>query len=420
VTRGQPAVVTIRCRHLLPMRGDPIGDCWIRIAAGRIIAVGRGRPPAADAVDPGDAIVVPGLVNAHTHLEFSASREPLDAAGGLPGWIGRVVRLRREREAAPDSGARVEAAIEAGLLESCRAGVTAIGEIATALPAGAYAGCGPRVRVFREAIGLSAAAAAAALRTVGGDLDRLAARHTPAGLSPHAPYSVSARLASACIAEARRRRLPVAMHLAESLAEEELLTAGTGPFRTLLEGLGAWQTSAPPRLLSAAEWISRLAKAPRGMVVHGTHLGRNEDAMARLARHRDRLCVAVCPRTTRALSGVLPPVALFRAAGVRVALGTDSRASNPDLSVLAECRTLVDAGVVAPPEALRMATVHGAWALALEHRCGILVPGRPADLVVLRPAARHRDPYDAVLDPATAILATLRAGRVIAGAVTAA
>jgi imidazolonepropionase-like amidohydrolase len=106
---------------------------------------------------------------------------------------------------------------------------------------------------------------------------------------------------------------------------------------------------------------------------------------------------------------------MFRAAGIRVAIGTDSRGSNPDLSVLAECRTVVDGGLGSPAEALAMATRHGAWALGFERRCGILSPGRSADLVILRPSGRYHDPYAAVLDPGTEVAATLRRGRVIAG-----
>jgi imidazolonepropionase-like amidohydrolase len=124
--------------------------------------------------------------------------------------------------------------------------------------------------------------------------------------------------------------------------------------------------------------------------------------------------VAVCPRTTLALSGRLPPVGLFREAGVRVAIGTDSRASTPDLAVLAECRALADAGVVAAEEAVRMATREGAWALGFERTSGAVVAGRPADLAILA-AAAARDPFQAILDPGTRVMATMRAGRVIAG-----
>ena len=408
--------MTLRARHLLPMGGGPIDNGWIRIAGGRILAVGR-RETSGPVLDLGDVIILPGLVNAHTHLEFSNVETPLPGDGGLPGWIGRVVQLRRDRPADDSAAAHIRKSIETGLRESAAAGVTAIGEIATAVLPEAYRPDGPRVRVYREALGLAAAAVDAARATVTRDLDRLTAAGLTAGVSPHAPYSVAARLGKGVLQAAWVRRLPAAMHLAESAAEAELLAHGTGPFRTLLEELGAWQPAAPPTLLSAADWISQLAHGPRGIVVHGTFLGVNpgDEALARLARHRDRLCVAICPRTTRMLSGSLPPLARFTGAGIRVAIGTDSRAANPDLSVLAECHALVAGGLCSPAEALQMATLHGAWALMMEKRSGLLAPGRPADLAILRPARPCRDPYEAAIDPGTQVIATLRSGKLIAG-----
>ncbi|MFM8414325.1 MAG: amidohydrolase family protein [Planctomycetota bacterium] len=410
---------TLRCRWLLPSAAPPVERAWLRIERGVVIGFGGGVPehPGGDTIDLGDAIVMPGLVNAHTHLEFSDLAKPLDAAGGLPEWIGRVVAERRARGVASAAGPALSA-IRRGLAESAAAGVTAIGEIATGVPLAAYVGPGPAVRVFREGLGLRPAAVDAVPRAVIAELDRLAARGMAAGVSPHAPYSVAAPLGRRLLAEALRRRLPVAMHLLESEAESELLANGTGPFRRLLEDLGAWDAAAPPPLLPAAEWIGRLARARRGIVVHATHVERDPTALARLARHRDRLAVAICPRTTRAISGVLPPLALLRRAGIRVALGTDSRASNPDLSLFAECRTLVDAGLASPAEALRMATLHGAWALGFENRAGRIAPGRPADLAILRPAAAvSGDPCAAALDPTTSVAATVRRGRLIAGRV---
>jgi aminodeoxyfutalosine deaminase len=400
------------------MVGPPLAGGWVWIARGRVVALGRGaapQPSGAAVVDATDAIVIPGLVNAHTHLEFSDVESPLEAAGGLPGWIGRVVAMRRGRDTGAAGAERVAAVIRRGLEESAAHGVTAIGEIATGLPRGGYPATGPRLRVFREALGLSPGAAAAATGAALRDVVQLRAAGTAAGLSPHAPYSVAAAMAGRLTAAARRLDVPLAMHVAESAAEADLLRGGTGPFRELFERLGVWPEPVGPALLPAAEWITRLAKAPRGLVVHGTHLGDDPAAFARLARHRDRLGVAVCPRTARALAQRLPPVGLFRAAGIRVAIGTDSRASTPDLSVLAECRVLVDAGLVAPAEALRMATVDAAWALGFERLCGTLAPGRPADLAILVPTASASDPYEAILDPAAQVTATLRAGRVIAG-----
>jgi len=406
--------ITLRARHLLPMLADPIENGWVRIERGRVAAIGQGRP-SGQVCDLGDAIILPGLVNAHTHLEFSDLDHPLPASGGLPAWIERVVAMRRSRAASgTDEARRLLAAVVSGLEQSAAAGVTAIGEIATAShPLAAAAG--PRVRVFRETLGLSAAAATLARAVLCRDLNRMHREGTCGGISPHAPYSVAESLGRLAVREAVCRRLPVAMHLAESRDEAELFLTGGGAFRSLLEQLGAWQAESPPRLLSLADWISLLARAPRGIVVHGTFLPEDQTALSRLALHRDRLCVAVCPRTTLALSGRLPPVDMFRAAGIRVAIGTDSRGSNPDLSVLAECRVVVDGGLGSPAEALAMATRHGAWALGFERRCGILSPGRSADLVILRPSGRYHDPYAAVLDPGTEVAATLRRGLVIAG-----
>jgi aminodeoxyfutalosine deaminase len=413
VTRPAVPPVTLRARWLLPIAAEPIENGWMRIERGRIAAIGR-RDPPGPVDDLGDAIILPGLVNAHTHLEFSDRPAPLDPAGGLPAWIERVVALRRSRPAEGSHAAeRVHHAIRAGLAESAAAGVTAVGEIATAAPRAAYAQPGTRVRVYREGLGLSAAALIATPRAVVRDLDRLGGAGMAAGISPHAPYSVAAPLGRTLIEVAVARSLPVAMHLAESREEAELVASGSGRFRAVLESLGAWQPDRPPRLLAAADWITLLARAPRGIVVHGTYLPDDQAALARLSRHRDRLAVVICPRTTKALSGGLPPLAALRAAGVRVALGTDSRASNPDLCIRAECRAIVDAGLASPAEVLRMATIDAAWALMLERRSGILAVGRPADLAILRPARTAADPYEAALAPDTQVLATLRAGHPI-------
>jgi cytosine/adenosine deaminase-related metal-dependent hydrolase len=414
VTVARPPL-TLRARQIVTMAGKPRGKAdllengWLRIERGRIAALGAGPPPGP-ATDLGDAVILPGLVNAHTHLEFSTLATPLDGAGGLPEWIGRVVALRRGRPTADAASA-----IRAGLAESAAAGVTLLGDIATLLPPPGIDSLGPRVRVFRETLGLSASARATSLAMLRCDLDRLVASSRSAGVSPHAPYSVAAPLGRAALDMARRLRLPAAMHLAESPAEAELVASGSGPLRAALDRLGAWPEE-PPALLSAADWISLLARGPRSLVVHGTFL--DDVALARLARHRDRLAIVICPRTTRLLSGALPPLERLRSTGVRVALGTDSRASNPDLSVLGECRALVDGGLASPAEALAMATVAGAWALGRERRAGVLAPGRPADLVVLRPAQAIRDPYEAALDPGATVVATLRSGTAIHGALT--
>ena len=406
--RNLPAGVTITCRSILPLQGPPLERGWLRIGRGRIEGIGRRRPSGL-VIDLGDAIILPGLVNAHTHLEFSDLTAPLPAGSNLTDWIEELVRLRRARLPGAAEETRLATALSAGLQESAAAGVTALGEIATAVPAQGYPPHGPRVRLYREGLGWKPTATFQGL--VARDLNHL--RHALGGLSPHAPYSVSAGLGGWLVRTAVAGHLPVAMHLAESRAEAEFVATGGGPFQDLLAGLGVWPVSPAPRLQSAADWISQLARAPRGSVVHGTFL--DETALSRLIRHRDRLCLVVCPRTTLRLAGALPALVQWRQAGIRLAVGTDSRASNPDLSILAECRTLVEAGMMSPAEALRTATRGGAWALLLEHRCGQLAVGRPADFIVLQAPPGHADPPVAALDPATRVVATVRGGRLIFG-----
>ena len=415
------AAIVLRSRWIVPNGQSALDNGWLRIERGRIQAIGRGFPsgtaPGARVVDLGDSILLPGLVNAHTHLEFSDLEQPLDAEGGLPGWIARVVALRRGRPTGSEGEARLAECLRIGSAECLTHGVTTVGDIATGIPRGGYPRGAPRLRVYREALGLSFRGnepPPAMIR----DLDRLGAS---AGISPHAPYTVSSHLGRVLLDEARRRHLPVAMHLAESLAEVAFVTGGGGPFRDLLATLGAWPPDRPPPVLPPSEWIGRLARARRGSIVHGTFLGAPPDntALDRLARHRARLGLVVCPRTTRLLSGRLPPVERFLAAGIRVAIGTDSRASNPDLSVLAEARELAGAGVVSPAGALRMIAGDAAWLLAYEDRAGSIAVGRPADLVVLTPSGPFADPFDAALRTDTRLRATLRSGRAVHGSLAA-
>jgi aminodeoxyfutalosine deaminase len=414
---NRPGSLVLRARWIVPVGRRPIENGWLRIERGRIAAIGRHAPPGpareTAITDLGDSIILPGLVNAHTHLEFSDLERPLDADGGLPGWIAKVVALRRARPTGDAAEARLVAAFRAGVTESLSLGVTTIGEIATAVPRAGYPSAGPRLRIYREALGLSFSGGHVP-GAIARDLDRL---RDSAGISPHAPMTVSKALGKALLTEAARRDLPVTMHLAESLAELAYVTGDGGPFCDLFATLGAWPADRPPPVLPPSDWISRLARCRRGSVVHGTFLGEPPDATAldRLARHRDRLGVVVCPRTTRLLSGRLPPVRQFLAAGVRVALGTDSRASNPDLSVLAEARELVGSGAVSPGEALRMMTSDAAWNVAHEVRAGSIAVGRPADLVVLTPSGPFTDPLDAILRPDTRVAATLRRGNVLHG-----
>jgi cytosine/adenosine deaminase-related metal-dependent hydrolase len=202
------------------------------------------------------------------------------------------------------------------------------------------------------------------------------------GLSPHAPYTVSPELLKSLIGLARKHDLPVAMHIAESADELELLANGSGLFRQLLDERSMWDANAIPRDSTPFDYLQLLATAPRALVIHGNYLERDEHEF--LATHSDRMSLVYCPRTHSYFNHPPYPLTAALAAGVRVALGTDSRASNPDLSVLAEMRHVARLHANLRPDViLRMATISGAEALERERNCGSITAGKLANLVAI-------------------------------------
>lgn len=364
----------LRARWLMPVGGPAIDGGYVSVAGDRIMSVTSTAPDGL-AQDLGDVVLMPGLVNAHTHLEFSDLAAPLGQSGmSLPEWIPLVIGQRKRADADASS------AIAAGLAESLSAGVTTIGEIATA-PSSAYQmpDARPATVLLQEAIGFSSQR----IDSVYAELERrLTAAPMPAGVSPHAPYTVHPRLVERLVALTAARQAPVAMHLAESPQELELLATGSGPFRDLLHERSMWDAEAIRPGSRPLDYLRLLDDAPRALVIHGNYLAADEIDF--IARRRETMSVVYCPRTHAWFNHPPYPLEAMLAAGVRVALGTDSRASNPDLSVLAEMRFAASRfPSVAPREWLRMATTDAANALGLGDETGNLAPGRRADLVAL-------------------------------------
>ena len=427
----------VRSKWLLPVTCRPLENAWLRVERGLVTGFGV-WPPRIDknieVINQGNAIITPGFVNAHTHLEFSLREKPFATKDGLHEWIHEVVSWKREQHSpSTDAKEKIAAAVMSGSRESAACGVVALGEIATndiaynAIPGRL------RLRVFREVLGLDPSTIKSLPPRVTssfGASQQLSRAGIAIGLSPHAPYSTQWHIGQAAVAAAKNRlssckRIqrgaiclpPLAMHLAESKFEEEFLKEQTGPFQKLFHDLGIWP-ACPPKLASTADWVSLLAKSNRGLIIHGTYLVDNQQAMARLKRHRHTLALVICPRTTRALSGKLPPLAEFKNSGARVCLGTDGRGSNPDLSIRAEAACLIDAGLATPQEALLMITSNGAWALGFEHRTGSIATGRPADFVILKPSVSPSTADKAtaaIFDKRTTVASTFRGGRSIAG-----
>jgi cytosine/adenosine deaminase-related metal-dependent hydrolase len=297
-------------------------------------------------------------------------------------WIRGVIEFLRQPR---DSD---EPALLAGLAESRAAGVIGLGEIALGLwpselpPPLAEM----KLVVFRELLGLSGDRVAPLLEVarqhVEAGNDGQARGLTYVGLSPHAPYTVHPEVLRRTCELSAARRVPVAMHLAESREELELLHAHTGPLVRLLESLGAWQPDVLPRGRRPLDYLRALATAHRALAVHGNYL--LTDEVEFVAAQRERMSIVYCPRTHAYFGHEPYPLAEMLAAGVRVAVGTDSRASNPDLNLWSELRHIADQHPgVSPEEILRMGTLAGAEALGLAGELGSITPGKSARLAVV-------------------------------------
>jgi cytosine/adenosine deaminase-related metal-dependent hydrolase len=188
---------------------------------------------------------------------------------------------------------------------------------------------------------------------------------------------------------AQAHGLPVAMHIAESREELQLLESGSGPFRELLEERSMWDPNAIPSGSGAMEYLRTLSHAPRVLVIHGNYL--NYEELRFLGANRDRMSLIYCPRTHSYFGHEAYPLDAACAMRVRVALGTDSRASNPDLSILAEMRQVFRVvPAIDPMQVLRMGTLSAAKALGRDKDVGSISPGKQANLVTVPVASDTR------------------------------
>ena len=379
----------LQARWVLPVESPPIAGGIVTIEGERIVSVGNRAEPDVCVQDLGDVILMPGLVNAHTHLEFSHQAEPLGKPGmPLPEWIALVIAHRKQHSEVPSG-------VGAGLLESLQAGVTTIGEIATSPFPANTPDLQPELIAFQEVIGFSAAR----VDSVFAELQkRLPSSHAAyrSGISPHAPYTVHPELLAKLVALANDRQLPVAMHLAESPEELQLLRDNAGPFRDLLEQRSMWDVGVFASGLQPLDYLQVLAKAPRSLVIHGNYLSQAE--IEYVAERRDRMSIVYCPRTHAYFDHEDYPLQAMLDAGARVAIGTDSRASNPDLRLLEEMRYLArNFKSILPETILTLGTLRGAEAMGMADAVGSLVPGKLANLTAIACDSTETSPQSAVL-----------------------
>jgi len=399
----------LAARWLMPVEGAPIRDAALLIGPdGRVQAVGSDsqvpRPSDVMAEEFGDAVILPGLVNTHTHLELTGFagrvRDP-----EFPVWIRQLRELKATRT--PDE--YVEAA-RRGLAACYAAGVTTIadtGDSGAGLRALAEAG-GSGV-AYQEVFGphpVQAEESLTGLRQKVASLRRWAGDRVHIGVSPHAPYTVSGSLFQAVAAWSRSEHLPLAVHIAESVAETELVTQGSGAFAR------AWEARGIPLPhssgVSPVRWLAvHGVLTERTLCIHAVQVDQADIAL--LAE--SGAAVAHCPLSNRAHGHGAAPLKALLDAGIRVGIGTDSEVSVGPPDLMAEARAAQRLAGLTAAATIELCTLGGATALGLAGETGSLRTGKLGDCAVIRipETGKGSTPAEAVLSssPADVLLTCL-------------
>jgi len=396
-------MIRYHARWVVPVSRPPIANGTVVENEGRIAYVGeRDEAPAGEDVELGDVALVPGLVNAHTHLELTVMRGFLEDLA-FPGWISRLTKARR---ATLSVDALVESA-RAGIGEGVSAGVTTYADTSeSGGPFVAMKEMGVRGIVYQEVFGPDPAKCEESLTDLRTKVAALRANETSlvrVGVSPHAPYSVSDALFRGTAQYAESDALPVAVHIAESEYESRYVTEAEGPWADDHRRRGI---QVVPRGASPVAVLDRAGVlATQPLLIHCVRVGVADIAL--LARHD--CAVAHCPASNAKLGHGIAPLTELLDASLRVGLGSDSVASNNRMDLLDEARVAIlmqrartgRYDTVSAATALELATLGGARALGLDHEIGSLDVGKAADLAAFPLGGARSQP---VYDPVTALI----------------
>jgi cytosine/adenosine deaminase-related metal-dependent hydrolase len=354
---------------VIPVDAPPIRDGAVAIEDGRIAAVGlRSELGAGERFE--EAVILPGFVNAHSHLEYAVYAGFGDGLPFAP-WIALHIARKAELDV-PE----MEAVARAGAVECLRSGITTVGDASySGAAATACAELGLRGTIYLEVFGAGTEQIETRFEANRDRILPVLSDRVRLGISPHSVYSASPELWTA----AARLGLPMMTHLAESEAEVEWVRDRSGPFAELL---GDHFPPGSIRLLAERGLLgSQLVAA------HAVHLDKGE--LELLARYD--VAVVHCPRSNALLGCGIAPLAELRDADLRVGIGTDSPASTPSFDMFDELRTALSltrarerrTDALTTTEALELATLGSATALGLEAEVGSLTPGKRADLAIL-------------------------------------
>ena len=406
------AVAVYVARWVLPVDAAPIEDGEVVIEDGVIAAVRSARTPASGRRDLGEAVLMPGLVNAHSHLEYTALRGFLEDVPFFP-WIRALTAAKAALK--PEDwlwSARL------GAMECLAAGVTTLGDNTDAgVTMRVLTETGLRGTVYQELFGIDhrepVAPILESLRVKIAAHRRLASGRVSVGVSPHALYTIRPALFAALDEYVAGEGLPTSLHIAESGSESALTERGEGPFAEMYTRRGiTWEA---PRMTPTRYAADLGALGPSTLAVHCVHQTLADIALLATTG----AAVIHCPKSNAKLgAGVAPLAAWLRTPGLRLGLGTDSAVSNNTLDLFEEMRFALlmqraatqEVEAVTARDVARMATLGGAEAMGLSHLIGSLTPGKRADLIAVRLDRPHAVP---ATDPYSALVYTARADDVL-------
>ncbi len=379
-------LVVHRAKWVVPVSRPTIQNGAVAVRDSRIVGLGKFHEVRAlgntIVVDHGEAALVPGLVNTHTHLELSFLRElgKKKNEGGFIGWVRELLKARSEIDSHP-----IRQSYREALVNLFQSGTVAVGDVGNDFSVYRLLKDFSGISVFfLEALGFALGSLDEVFRDRK-DVEELIKNEmepqdssSVLNLSAHAVYSTSPVLIWEVKEWNRKRGKLMSIHVAEHEEEVEFLMTGQGPCKELLEERGQWSSSWSPPLCSPVKYLDKLGVLDEStLAVHLVYV--NDEDLSILTRNK--VAVSVCVRSNKYISGKLPPVKKFLENGLLCGLGTDSLASTSDLNLFNEMHVIVNKCGIHPEDALKMGTINGARILGIHLEVGSLEVGKKAFLL---------------------------------------
>ena len=412
----------INADWVLPITSPPIKDGIVLTDGKAIKAVGSGKElskfPYDEIIDCSGKIILPGFVNAHSHLELTGFRGKIEKGLPFTDWARKVVSIRKDI-----TENEIATAIKDGLNELISSGVTTAGDFSqTGITAKILNERGLRGTVFLEFSGFNPEQKDEKLRQLKELLNyeidsKLITHHSSLitvnfGIAPHAPYSVSPELLKESHNFAQEKRLPLAIHISEMLEEIEFIKNGSGAMKDLLIDFGVWNDKWMPPQTTPVQYLQNMGIL-KGAI--GIHLNIVTEDDIRILKEND-VSVVYCPGSNKWFGRNWKyPLREFLNNDINVAIGTDSLSSNEKLNMFYEMRVLkenfpdLENDII-----LKMATVNGAKAIGFEGEAGEIAVGRKADIIGIDiKDSSIKDPADYVINSAEKVSFSMIDGEVI-------